>query len=248
MKKNYQKAYIDISTEVRKSNRLKESLGPLFDLLYELEQVSRSLNEDKILADIYTLLGFHQSAYQVYQPVADLTNRKEIKKLHTLAQKAKSHANHFATKDVRKLRQKNKQVKLLPKDFKRDKSDANRWRLQKKEVVIFNKPLNSSKLEVRIAGNHQFEDQGLKIIDYIHWLGSCRDLLIEHYNSAWSDHTEENADDDWYDTLEIYSASINVGEDEELTAEVSVRDEFMPDHILDVVIEGKRVVEMNYDG
>ncbi|MEL7001777.1 MAG: hypothetical protein AAFN93_03480, partial [Bacteroidota bacterium] len=121
MEKNYQQEYIDISTEFRKSNSSKESLSKLFDLLYELEKVNRSQQEEKILSDIYTLLGFHQSAYEAYKQTVDFTNRKETKKLYTLEQKAKSHANHFATKDIRRLRRKNKQVKLLPSDFESDK-------------------------------------------------------------------------------------------------------------------------------
>lgn len=248
MEKNYQKEYIDISTEFRKSNSSKESLGQLFDLLYELEKVNRSQNEEKILSNIYSLLGYHKSAYEVYKPTVDLTNRKETKKLYTLEQKAKSHADYFATKDIRKLRKKNEEVKLLLDDFIRDEGDENRFLLKKKDVIIFNKPLKNDKIEIYAYGNNKFEDYGIKIIEYIYRLGDCRDLLIEFYNSELSEDMDEIANEDWYDTLEIFSARIIVGENGKLFAEVSVGDEFMSDHILDIETEEMKIITMGYDG
>ena len=248
MKKNYQKEYIDVSTAFRKSNSSKESLDKLFDLLYELEKVNRSQNEEKILSDIYTLLGFHQSAYEAYKPTVDLTNRKETKKLYVLAQKAKSHANYFATKDIRKLQKKREQLELLPEDFKSDEVDENSFFLDRKDVVIFNKPLKKGKIEIHIQRGHKFEDDKIKIIEYIYWLGNCRDLLIDFYNSELSDYLGEQANDDWYDTLEIFSVQITVGKNGKLFADISAGDEFMSDHILDIQTEEERIIEIGYDG
>ena len=250
MKKNYQKEYIDISTEFRKSNSSKDNLDKLFDLLYELEKVNRSKNEDKILSDIYTLLGFHLSAYEIYRPTVDLTNRKETKKLYTLEQKAKSHANNFTTKDIRKLREKKEQIKLLFEDFEIDtnEDDKNRFLLKNKDIVIFNKPLKHDKFEIYIYGEHTFKDCVAKIIKYIYWLGSCKNVLIEFYNSEMSEQIGETANEDWYDTMEVFNLRIIVGKNGKLFAEISGGDELMSDHILDIETEENKIIEMNYDG
>ncbi len=250
MGKNYQKEYIYISTEFRKSNNSRESLGKLFDLLYELEKVNKSQNEEKTLSDIYSLLGFHKSAYEVYKPTADLTNRKETKKLYTLEQKAKSHANNFAMKDIRKLHKKKEQIKLLPEDFQIDNNEENknRFLLKNKDIVIFNKPLKYNKFEIYIYGNHKFEDYIAKIIEYISWLGDCRNPLIEFYNSELSGYTNDFANEDWYDTLDIFSTRVLVGQNGKLFSEISGGDEFMSDHILDIEIEERKITEMSYDG
>ncbi len=250
MKKKYQKEYIDISTEFRKSNNSKESLGKLFDLRYELEKVNRSQNEEKILSDIYTLLGFHQSAYEVYKPTVDLTNRKETKKCYTLGQKSKSHANNFAIKDIRKLRKKKEKVKLLFEDFKIDENEENknRFLLKNKDIVIFNKPLKLDKFEIYIYGEHKFENCIAKIIEYISWLGNCRNPLIEFYNSELSKHTNSLANEDWYDTLDIFSTRVIVGQNGKLFSEISGGDEFMSDHILDIETEEQKITKMSYDG
>ena len=250
MEKNYQKEYINISNEFRKSKNSKESLEKLFDLLYELEKINRSQNEEKTLSNIYTLLNFHKSAYEVYKPIADLTNRKETKKLYTLEQKAKSHANNFATKDIRKLRKKKEQVKFLLEDFRIDKNEENknRFLLKDKDIVIFNKSVKKEKFEIYIYGNHKFEDYIEKIIEYISWLGNCQNELIEFYNMELSEHIKETANKDWYDTLDIFRASIIVGQNGKLFSEISGGDEFMSDHILDIETEERKITEMSYDG
>lgn len=250
MKKNYQKEYINISTEFRKSENSKESIGKLFDLCYELEKVNTSKNEEKILSDIYALLGFHKSAYEVYKPTADLTNRKEIKKLYTLEQKAKSHANNFAIKDIRKLRDKKEQPKLLFEDFEIDENEENKNRfiLKNKHIVIFNKTVEKEKFDIYIYGNHKFEDYTAKIIAYISWLGNCQNELIDFYNSELSEHIGETADKDWYDTLDIFRTRVIVGQNGKLFSEISGGDEFMSDHILDIETEEQKIIEMRYDG
>ena len=250
MQKNYQKEYINISTEFRKSKNSKESARKLFDLLYELEKVNRSQNEEKILSDIYSLLGFHKSAYEVYEPTADLTNRKETKKLYTLEQKAKSHANNFAIKDIRKLRKKKEPVKLLFEDFEIDENEENknRFLLKNKDIVIFNKLVKKEKFEIYIYGNHKFEDYIPKIIEYISWLGNCQNELIDFYNSELSGHIDETANRDWYDTLDIFRTRVIVGQNGKLFSEISGGDEFMSDHILDIETEERKIKGMSYDG
>ena len=245
---NYSKDYVEISVEFRKSNSSKESVEKLYDLLYKMEKSERNKNDDLILSNIYTLLGFHQSAYEVFKSTADLTDRKNTSKLYVLEEKAKSHKNDFIIKDIRKFRGKNKQTKLSPTNFVKSKSDGNEYNIIDKDVVIFNKIIENEKVKVCLYGVHKFEDYADKIIDYIYWLGDCRNRLIEFYNSEVSEWSDETANDDWYDTLEIFGVNIIVGVNGNLYSEISCGDDNAQDHILDIETESETITSMNYDG
>lgn len=74
--KNFTKDYIEISNEFRTSKASKESVGKLYDLLYDLENSNRTKNDDLTLSNVYSLLGFHLSAYEVFKSVADLKDKR----------------------------------------------------------------------------------------------------------------------------------------------------------------------------
>ncbi len=244
--KNYQKEYIDTSTEFR-IGKSKESTGKLYDLLYQMEKIDRTKSEDQILSNIYSLLGFHQSAYEVFKPTVDIRNRKETAKLYTLKEKAASHGNNFIIKDIRNFRIINEQTNLLPENFNVDKEEGNKF-VTKEIIVIFNKIVEPNNFEIWIYGNHKFTDNATKIIEYISWLGDCKNELIKFYNSEMGEYTEETADEDWFDTLEIYCARVYVEKSGKLSAEISIGDDFLPDHILDIEIEEREIAEISING
>ena len=248
MEKNFTKDYIEISNEFRKSNASKESIEKLYDLLYDLENSTRSKNDDLTLSNVYSLLGFHLSAYEVFKSVADFNDKKTTSKLYVMEEKAKSHKNNFVIKDIRKFRQKNGQTKLLTTDFLKSETEDNTFTIIGKDVTVFNKIVKNEKIEISIYGNHKIENYTDKIIDYIFWLGDCKKELIKFYNKELADETDEKADKDWYDTLEIYSLNVGVAVNGKLFAEISAGDDFASDHILDIEIEENKIIEMNYDG
>ena len=248
MEKNFTKDYIEFSNEFRKSNASKESVDKLYDLLYDLENSKRTANDNLILSNVYSLLGFHLSAYEVFKSVPDLIDKKTTSKLYLMEEKAKSHKNNFAIKDIRKFRQKNEQTKLSITDFVKSERGDNTFTIIEKEVVVFNKIVENKKIQISIYGNHKIEDYANKIIDYIFLLGDCKIELIEFYNNELSEVTEETANNNWYDTLEILSVNIGVAVNGNLFAEISAGDDFAPDHILDIEMDEQKVTEMNYDG
>lgn len=248
MEKNFTKDYIEISNEFRKSNASKQSVGKLYDLLYHLENSTRTKNDDLTLSNVYSLLGFHLSAYEVFKSIADLNDKKSTSKLYVMEEKAKSHKNNFVIKDIREFRQKNEQTKLSINDFLISETEEKKFTINDKDVVIFNKIIKNKKIEISLYGNHKIENYADKIIDYIFWLGDCKIELIEFYNRNLSEDTEEVANDDWYDTLEILSVNIGVAVNGNLFAEISAGDDFASDHILDIEIDEQKITEMNYDG
>ena len=77
-----------------------------------------------------------------------------------------------------------------------------------------------------------------------------KEELILFYNQ-WIeefDYIDEYADDDWYDTLEVFSVQITIEEDRSIHARISGGDELNTDHILDIETYGNEVVSMSYDG
>ena len=104
------KRYIDASNAFRKAADYHEGAIALYDLLYDLQaKEERTKEEERILTDTYSLLGYHLSAYETFLRIADPTNYKEKSKLVVLEDKAKSHKDTFCIKDIRKLRGKREQ-------------------------------------------------------------------------------------------------------------------------------------------
>ncbi len=101
------KRYIDASNAFRKAADYHEGAIALYDLLYDLQaKEERTLEEERILTDTYSLLGYHLSAYETFLRIADPTNYKEKSKLLVLEDKAKTHKNTFCIKDIRKSKAK----------------------------------------------------------------------------------------------------------------------------------------------
>jgi len=238
------KEYIEFSNEFRKSNGSRESVEKMYDLLYELESIEKSKEENLVLSNVYILLGFHKSAFEIFKDVADSKNSKDVSKLYVLEQKAKSYQNNFIIKDLRKYREKQKSSKLITSDFSKLKDDAV-FEVSENKAVIFNKT-KTGEISIYIP-NSDFENYSDKIIEHIFWLGDCKNNLIKFYNEN-NDFTEETADDDWYDNLEIYRTRITIDNSGNIETIVSIGDHFSQDHILDIEMENKTIVSMNYDG
>lgn len=244
MDKNYMKEYIEFSNEFRKSNGSKESVEKIYGLLYELESIAKSKQENLVLSNVYILLGFHRSAYEIFKEAADSKNTKDVSKLYVLEQKAKSHENNFIIKDLRKFREKQNRSKLTVNDFSQLK-DGNEFEVSENKAVIFNK-IKTGEISIYLPDS-DFGNYSDQIIEHIFWLGDCKKDLIEFYNEN-NDFTEETADEDWYDNLEIYRSRITIDISGNIETILSIGDHFSQDHILDVEMTNKKIVSMNYDG
>lgn len=247
MERSYTKDYIEISNEFRKSNAGRESVEKLYDLCYELEKIERTKSDDLILSNIYSLLGFHQSAYEVFQVAADLTDRKNIAKLYVMEEKAKSHKNNFIIKDIRKYRDRKDPVRLDLTDFIRSETEEDKFEILNKNMVVFNKTLKDGKIEIYLP-DRPIETCADRIIKYIAWLSDCKSELIDFYNHQNNSCAVGQADEDWYDTLEIFSVSITMGQSTDIFADISVGDDLSPDHILDIETTNQTITTMSYDG
>lgn len=242
---NYMKDYIELSDAFRKSQGSHESVGKLYDFLQELkEKNNRTKQEDLILSNIYSLLGFHKSAYDLFETIADKNNRKDSSKLFVMKEKAESHQDNFIIKDIRKFRQKYEQIKLEIDDFKASEGKSNTFTIQEKKIILFNKFVKDNDVTIILPDN-QIGKYGHEITVHLNWLADCEHELTAFYNNT---DFEDRADKDWYDTLEIYRVNITIDQSGNIYSYIVCGDDFWPDHILDIEINNRTIESMTYDG
>ena len=243
------KRYIDASNAFRKAGGSHEGAIALYDLLYDLQaKPERTKEEERILADTYSLLEYHLSAYETFLRIADPTNYKEKSKLVVLADKAQTHKDTFCIKDIRKLRAKKKQKALKIEDFEKveDFESECEYVLPSRKVVIFNKEVEGENFSFFINKDIPLESCLHSINKYLEWLSDTKAALINYYNEHCGAYTPE-ADDNWYNTLEVYSGSIWVG-GEGISAHISAGDIFTPDHLLEIDFDDKEITDIGWDG
>ena len=175
------KRYIDASNAFRKAGGSHEGAIALYDLLYDLQaKTQRTKEEERILADTYTLLEYHLSAYETFLRIADPTNYKEKSKLLVLEDKAKTHKNTFCIKDVRKLKAKKKQSAFKISDFEKveDFESECEYILSTKKVVIFTKEVEGEDFSFFINKETSLESCLDSINKYLEWLSDTKAIII----------------------------------------------------------------------
>ncbi|WP_109833102.1 hypothetical protein [Reichenbachiella versicolor] len=246
MQKDYHKDYNEFSNEFRRSDASRDSVEKLYDLLYELQEIDKTQSESLILSNIYSLLGFHQSAYDVFAATADLSIRKNKAKFQVMKDKASSHKDTFVIKDIRKLKEKLIPIEVSIEDFILSSQSSNSFKLIEKEVIIFNKKLGHQRLEIQTP-NDKLEKHFDAVLTQLRWLADCKEDLIRYYNSHLSEQVQGKADEDWYYTLEVYRVKITVGDGGNVYSDITCAD-INEDHILDIETDGETIYSMSFDG
>jgi hypothetical protein len=242
MQDYYLQKYIESSDDFRRTNHDKKSVENLYDLLYEMQKIERSKDHDLILSNIYDLLGYHKTAYEIFKLIADPLNRKDAGKLFAMKEMALSHKDNYIFKDLRLANLKKTAPRLNLHDLT-SPDNNNNFVISNTKVVIFNKVV-SDIMAIELPNNH-IEDYFDKVLTHISWLGECKNLLIEFYNTLGF---EDVADDDWYDSLDIYSIKISIDSSGKIFTMIASGDVFWSDHLLDIEIADKAICNMSYDG
>lgn len=88
--------------------------------------------------------------------------------------------------------------------------------------------------------------------NYLLWLAGCKDILEEFYKKENKYMLDEwydgELDPEWYDTLEIYSGTIDINAAGLMGATFSCGDNMDTDHLLMIEIQDKQIKEMWFDG
>jgi hypothetical protein len=150
MDNKYLNKYIELSKEFKSSNKSPQSI----EKLYEFSNTLKTAKEEQaslVLSYVFSLLGYHKSAYDIFLTVADSNNRKDQSKLFEMKKLASSHGDHFVVKRVE-----NKTVQEMEKltiaDFKRkDKQDSD-WHNYEidKSIMIFGYPFDGKLLGITV--------------------------------------------------------------------------------------------------
>lgn len=248
--KNYQKEYNELVKRFRENYNNRDISLELFDLLYTLQSIEQTQENKALQSNIYAVLEHWQTAYKLLLESVNTMDSKIQSKLFVFSEKAKTYKDTFGLKDIRKNRQKKESPIINLEDFVRKGDLSTIYSMDNISLVIFNKYCPTDKFNIHASSLLSSIDK-VELIEHIHWLSDIRELLIEFYNSTSNQYLpfiEGVADDDWYDTLDVYSTTIKYRGIGEIETTVSIGDQFIKDHIIDLVIENKECIEMRFDG
>lgn len=91
----YLKQYIKLQKPFRVTQGNPDSVCALYAFKDELEQ-SEDKQAKEILVDVYDLLGFKKSAYDLLCQIGDRSDKKILKRLGTLKDYSEKWGNHYA--------------------------------------------------------------------------------------------------------------------------------------------------------
>ena len=237
--------YITLSKDFRET-KSAESINKLYLFLDELRLRENDKQVALVLSQVYSLLAFHKSAYEVFLKIADKNNPKDAKKIFTMNELAESHGDNFIIKNKLKKTVLPKTERLILSDFELKNEYENFTSFESNnKLIIFGKLFDNKPLKLCLSKGMKLESYIEKIADYVQWLGDCKKILIDFYNN---NDFEDEADNDWYDSLEIYGVLLDVNVKGNIFTTINCGDDFWSDHILDIEIDDKKVVSMGYDG
>ena len=246
MNRNFMQEYITLSKDFRET-KSPESIHKLHLFLDELRLQENDKQAALVLSQVYSLLVFHKSAYEVFLKIADKNNPKDTKKLFTMSELAKSHGDNFLIKNKLKKTVLPKTKRLILSDFElKNECETFTSFESNNKLIIFGKLFDNNPLRLCLSKGMKLESCIEKIADYVQWLGNCKKFLVDFYNS--NDDFEDEADNDWYNSLEIYGVLLDVNVKGNIFATINCGDDFWSDHILDIEIDDKKIVSMGYDG
>lgn len=92
--------------------------------------------------------------------------------------------------------------------------------------------------EILVSLNINLSDILPILSEYLEWLSSCKNEVTEYFSSK----VEESLPDDWFETIEIYNATITFISSDDFGATVSFGESIFPDHIIEFNIDKYEIV------
>ncbi|MHC5352800.1 hypothetical protein ACYSNX_01175 [Myroides sp. LJL115] len=244
-----QKKYNQLSKGFRASQYKDNNLlADLFTLKEKLEQKELLIAEKEILVGLYTLLEFHQKAYQLYDEIADTSLFKQVARLSVLQDKALSMKDTFARKDPREPIVFHAPTTLELSGFiESDKAYA--YHLRNKEVVVFQKKVSCDRVYLYKEDEVELNALDIKMINKaLSKMANFKEELILFYNKSFETSLGLNANAHWYTTLEVFSLHFNLYSQDDMEVRITAGDNNLVDHLLDICVDNLEVVSMDYDG
>ncbi|SMF83780.1 hypothetical protein SAMN05661091_2453 [Paenibacillus uliginis N3/975] len=158
---------------------------------------------------------------------------------------ADSHGDRFVIKRL-KAKVVQKIEKLTMENVKKKDEQGSDWQNYEidKSIIIFGYLFDGKSLGITVHNDVELTNSTNTLTEYIDWLGHCKDVLQKFYNEKF----EDEADDEWYESLEVYRVKVTVIKTGDTFAEITCGDNIWSDHLLDIEFNGKEVETMGYDG
>lgn len=222
-------SYILVTSNFKKSKASTESVENLFDLIYEMENVEKNLDETIMLCEIYNLIGLNIKTNRILD---SLPLTKEEEKIKVEAQIKLDRDNRY--KNTRFYYRDLREAKIT-KDLE-NLSVADFVILNEEEVFkiefaktsrlnIFNKYVKTKDISIYsdVAPNKNLSDS---LIYFFHWLSGCRKELINFYNTTEIGNKIHSANIEWFDGLDIMDVIIEIKDVKKIFCQISISDYF----------------------
>lgn len=269
---NYRKQLNEILKEfnTNPNQHNHSAIGKLYDLKDELEALCKSeqatFDTDMVLFAVYQTLELHESACAIFLKHHDENNQAHVSKIYKLVDKAKSHGNNFALKNVRAYQNDitPQAITLTLNDFL-PSDDYNYGETDSKEAFFINKKISilgryfeseDSHIDVILPKNSlpTYLPKIQELINYFSLMD--KQTLIDYYNNPPDNErcftvqaTNLNADDDWFTLLELYSfqiATYGDGDNPRFFVNISMGDTYDTSHILEMEFYETKLSVIHY--
>lgn len=232
-----------------------EAIAQLYDLKAALQRQPENRETAEMLSAVCSLLELHLSALRAFEPFADAANRKDQIKLFKLRDNASYKQDKFALKDIRTLRRRIATVQPRMDNFITADNGAS-YHLNC-AVTVFNKTVCGSEVEIFIHADEPATPYLARVAEMVRRLADYpAEKLMAAYNDSpclalaqsFDAYRDKQADEDWFDALEVYSLVFDCGGGRIVTT-VTAGDVYLGDAYLMVEFadETLQTVTIDYD-
>lgn len=250
MKNRFTNSYILITSNFKKSKASTESIENLFDLIYEMENVEKNLDEAIMLCEIYNLIGLNKKTNGILSSLPLTTKEEKIKaEAQIKLDRDNNYKNtRFYYRDLREARITKDLENLSTADFVTlNEEDAFKVKFVKiSQLNILNKYVRTTEISIfsDVAPNKNLLDS---LIYFFHWLSGCRKELIDYYNANEIENKIHSANIEWFDGLDIMNVIIEIKDVEKICCQILATDYFNHNLGFELEIINYSIISIQYN-
>lgn len=111
-------------------------------------------------------------------------------------------------------------------------------------IKIFDFELDKSECEINICQKLDCKEVVPILANYLDWLTVCKDKVSDYFSSKLG----ENLPEDWFENIEVYSASLTFQTLEDFGATISFGESIFPDHIIELDFDKFEIIGDGLNG
>lgn len=266
---NYRQKFnqINVIFQQNPTQQNHEAIAQFYALKEELEQrgEQNSFDDDMVLFAVYNALRFYKSALYLYMKHHDVNDPENLSKFAKIGGKANSHGDNFILKNIKQeknqLKKRKTKISLtldnfIPsKDYDFDENHDKQAFFINKNIPIFWRNFKSAeeKIDVIVPKNSLeiYLEKIQETVEYFAYFDE--QTLINHYNNPPQNHhswtiqnTGQTADENWFNSLEIYRFQIDINQNGKADCRIEFGDIYDLDHILEMDFWDKELFRFSY--